>query len=157
MKIVIIHLPACLFTRIHYLHPPQCKDAFSTYIYALIWMKMANPCVEADAEVCVGWVICKMALQEREDCIFFAYKKYSRRFIKFRLNHWWQVDFPGDAFHYFLDLNRGFYLAVNGTILSLPIFLLNILNCVLKTNKAFMELKRHAGKWKTTFSFWGGE
>ncbi len=25
--------------------------------------------------------------------VFFAYKKYFRRFIKFRLNHWWQMDY----------------------------------------------------------------
>ncbi len=29
------------------LYPPQHKDASSTCIYALIWMKMAQPCIEA--------------------------------------------------------------------------------------------------------------
>ncbi len=29
--------------------------------------------------------------------IFFAYKRYSRRFIKFRLNHWWQMDCFNDV------------------------------------------------------------
>ncbi len=28
----------------------QCKDAYSTCIYALIWMKIAHPCIEADTE-----------------------------------------------------------------------------------------------------------
>ncbi len=32
---------------------------------------------------------------------FFAQKKCSRRFIKFRLNHWWQMDYSDDAFHTF--------------------------------------------------------
>ncbi len=32
------------------LHPPQHKDAYSTCIYALIWMKITHLCVEADAE-----------------------------------------------------------------------------------------------------------
>ncbi len=32
------------------------------------------------------------------------------------------MDFPGDAFHSFLDLDSGFYLAVNGTVTSLPVF-----------------------------------
>ncbi len=32
------------------LYPPQRKDAYSTCIYALIFMKIAHPCVEADAE-----------------------------------------------------------------------------------------------------------
>ncbi len=32
------------------LHPPQCKDAYSTCIYTLILMKIAHPCIEADTE-----------------------------------------------------------------------------------------------------------
>ncbi len=32
------------------------------------------------------------------------------------------------------------YLAVNGTVPSLPVLIQNILNCVLKMNKAFMGL-----------------
>ncbi len=32
------------------LHPPQHKDAYSTCIYALIWMKIEHLFVEADAE-----------------------------------------------------------------------------------------------------------
>ncbi len=78
-------------------------------------------------------------------------KKYSRRFIKFRL------DYFDDAFDIFLDLDSVIYLAVNGTVTSLPVFIQNILNCVLKTNEAFMGLERHGGKWlMTKFSFWGG-
>ncbi len=68
--------------------------------------------------------------------IFFAYKKYSRRFITVRLNHWWQMDYFGDAFHTFLDLDSENYFAVNGTVTNLPVFIQNILNCVPKTNKA---------------------
>ncbi len=34
------------------LYQPQHKDAFSTCIYALIWMKIAHPCVVADTEEC---------------------------------------------------------------------------------------------------------
>ncbi len=30
------------------LYPPQCKDVYSTFIYALMWMKIAHPCIEAD-------------------------------------------------------------------------------------------------------------
>ncbi len=54
------------------------------------------------------------------------------------------MDFSGVAFNYFLNLDSGIYLAVNGTVTSLLVFISNILNCVLKTNKA--ELERHAGK-----------
>ncbi len=97
--------------------------------------------------VCVQRIISKMALRWcRWDkllnkvviFIFFAYKKYSRRFIKFRLNHWWQMDYFGDVFHTFLGLDSVIYLAVNGTVKSLPVFIQNILNCVPKTNKAFL-------------------
>ncbi len=80
--------------------------------------------------------------------IFFAYKKYSRRFIKFWLNHWWQMDYSDDVFHTFLGLDSVIYLAVNGTVTSL---------CVPKTNKAFTGLEQHGGKWlMTEFAFWGG-
>ncbi len=49
------------------------------------------------------------------------------------------------------------YLAVNGIDISLPVFIQNILICVLKTNKAFTGLELHGGKWlMTKFSFWGG-
>ncbi len=47
------------------------------------------------------------------------------------------MKFSGDAFHTFMDLDSVIYLAVNGTVTSLPVFIQNILNCVLKTNKAF--------------------
>ncbi len=45
------------------------------------------------------------------------------------------------------------YLAVNRTA-SLPVFIQNILNCVLKTNEALMGLERHGGRWlMTTLNF----
>ncbi len=33
------------------------------------------------------------------------------------------MDFPGDAFDYFLDLDSVNYLAVNETVTSLPVFI----------------------------------
>ncbi len=81
----------------------------------------------------------------------------SRHFITVRFNHWRQMDYFGDVFHTFLGLDSVNCLAVNGTVTSLPGFIQNILNCVLKTNKAFTGLERHGGKWlMTKFSFWGG-
>ncbi len=50
------------------------------------------------------------------------------------VNHWWQMEYSGDVFHTFLDLDSVIYLAVNGTVTSLPVFIQNILNCVPKTN-----------------------
>ncbi len=46
----------------------------------------------------------------------------------------------------FLGLDSVIYLAVNGTLTSLLIFIQNIPNCVPKTNKAFTGLERHGGK-----------
>ncbi len=51
--------------------------------------------------------------------IFFVYKKYSRRIIKFRLNQWWQMDYADDAFNTFLCLDSENDLAVNGTVSKL--------------------------------------
>ncbi len=53
--------------------------------------------------------------------LFSLRTKSSRRFIKFRLNQWWHMDYPDDAFHTFLDLDSVNYLAVNGTVTSLPV------------------------------------
>ncbi len=67
------------------------------------------------------------------------------------------MEYPGDGFHTFLDLDSVIYLAVNGTVSSIPVFIQDILNCFQKTNKAFTGLEWDEGKWKmTTFSFWGG-
>ncbi len=33
------------------------------------------------------------------------------------------MDYPGDAFRTFLDLDIVIYLAVNGTVTSLPVFI----------------------------------
>ncbi len=116
--------------------------------------------------VCVQQIFSKMALRWQEKIcwiksfiifIFFVYKRYSRRFIKVKLNHWWQMDYFDDVFYTFLSLDSVIFLAVNGTVTSLPVFIPNILKCVLKTNKAFTGLERHEGKWlMTQFSFWGG-
>ncbi len=67
------------------------------------------------------------------------------------------MDYFDDVFHTFLGLDSVIYLAVNGTVTSLPVFIQNILNCVPKMIEAFTGLERHVGKWlMTTFSFWGG-
>ncbi len=56
------------------------------------------------------------------------------------------MEYSGDAFHTFLDLDSVIYLAVNGAVTSLPVFIQNILNCVPKTNEASTGLERHVGK-----------
>ncbi len=47
------------------------------------------------------------------------------------------MEYSGDAFHTSLDLDSVIYLAVNGTVTSLQVFIQTILNCFPKTNKAF--------------------
>ncbi len=116
--------------------------------------------------VCVQWIFSKIVFTEsyRVDellnkvviFIFFAYNKYSHRFITFRLNPWWQMDYLDDVFHTFLDLDSVNCLAVNGTVKSLPVLIQKINNCV-RPNKAFTGLERHGGKWlMKKISFWGG-
>ncbi len=56
------------------------------------------------------------------------------------------MDYFDDVFHTFLGLDSVNYLAVNGTVTNIPVFIQNILNCVLKTNEAFTGLERHGGK-----------
>ncbi len=52
------------------------------------------------------------------------------------------MDYFDDVFHTFLGLDSVIYLAVNGTVTSLQVFIQNILNSVPKTNKAFTGLER---------------
>ncbi len=81
----------------------------------------------------------KSRTQKRERCLYPAgilqneseetnsWIKCSRRFIKFRLNHWWQMDYSDDAFHTFLDLDSAIYYAVNWTVTSIPVVIQHIL------------------------------
>ncbi len=46
--------------------------------------------------------------------VFFAHKKYSRSFIKLRLNHWCHMDYFNDVLATFLDLESGSSIAVYG-------------------------------------------
>ncbi len=57
------------------------------------------------------------------------------------------MDYFDDVFHTFLCLDSVNCLAVSGTVTSLPVFIQNILICILKMNEAFMGLERHGGKW----------
>ncbi len=143
-------------------------DTTSTFVYALIWMKTAYPCGAADTEEHTQFVSSRYSPKScyadaEETCwikcflFFFSYKKYSHRFTTFRLNHWCQTDYSDDVFDTFLCLDSVNCLAVSGTVTNLPVYIQNILNCVLKTNKAFTGLERHGGKWlMTKCSFWGG-
>ncbi len=60
------------------------------------------------------------------------------------------MEYAGDAFHTLMDLDSAIYLAVNGTVTSLPVLIQKILNCVLKTNESFTGSEWHRGKWFMT-------
>ncbi len=89
--------------------------------------------------------------------IFFAYKKYSRRFIKFRLNHWWQMDYFDYVFYTFLCLDSVIYLAVNGTVTP-PGFHPKYHKFCSEDERSFYGFGTiWGGKWlMTKFAFWGG-
>ncbi len=57
------------------------------------------------------------------------------------------MDYFGDVFHVFLYLDSVIYLAVNGTVGSLLVFIQNIGNCVPKMDKAFTGLEQHGGNF----------
>ncbi len=79
--------------------------------------------------------------------VFFAYKKYSRSFVKLRLNTLCHMDYFTDLLAAFLDVDCDYYLAVYGRVRELPESIKNIIICVrTKTNKAFTGLERHGGK-----------
>ncbi len=53
------------------------------------------------------------------------------------------MDYSDDVYNIFLGLDSVNWLAVNGTVTSLPVLIQNILNCVQKANEAFTGLERH--------------
>ncbi len=76
--------------------------------------------------------------------VFFVHKKYSRSFIKLRLNHWYHVDYFNEVLTTFLGLQRGSCVAVY-RVRKLLDFIKNILICVPKMNLSFMGLEQHEG------------
>ncbi len=78
--------------------------------------------------------------------VFFVHKKYSRSFIKLRLNHWCHMDYFIDLLATFLSLDRGSILAVYGRVRELSECIKNILICVPKMNKSLTGLERHEGE-----------
>ncbi len=65
------------------------------------------------------------------------------------------MEYSGDAFHTFMDLDSVIYLAVNGTVTSLPVFIQNILIVFWRRTKLLQESERHGGKWKMTILILG--
>ncbi len=76
----------------------------------------------------------------------FVQKKCSHCFIKFRLNHWWQMDYSDDTFHTCMDFN--------GTVTSLLVFIQNII--VFQRQTKLLRVWNDMGVSNWPFSFWGG-
>ncbi len=130
-----------------------------------------HPCDVADTQertllVSSGYCL-KWCFAEAEETIFWikslfcflcTEKKSSRCFIKFRLNHWWQMAYYDDTFHTCMDLDSIIYYAINEKVTISPVVIQNILNCVPKMNETFTGLERHGGKWlMKKIIFWGWE
>ncbi len=77
--------------------------------------------------------------------VFFAHKKYSRSFVKLRLNPWCHMDYFNDLLATFLSLDGGSMLAVYGRVRELSDFIKNILICALKMNEGLTGLKTTRG------------
>ncbi len=78
--------------------------------------------------------------------VFFAHKKYSRSFVKLRLNPWCHMDYFNDVLAMFLCVDRGSILAVYERVRELSELIKNILICVPKMNEGLTGLERHEGE-----------
>ncbi len=105
--------------------------------------------------VYVQWILSKMApgwwggeelLNKVIIFVFFVYKKYSRSFVKLRLNPWCHKDYFNDVLTTFLDLDCVRIIAVYGRVRELLGCIKNILICVPKMNEGLTGLERHEGE-----------
>ncbi len=82
--------------------------------------------------------------------LFSLCTKYSRSFIKLRLNHWCHMDYFNDVLTTFLGLERSSCFAVYAGSESSRIPSKNInsisITCVLKMDEGLMGLERHEGE-----------
>ncbi len=62
----------------------------------------------------IGWRGGDKLLNKVIIFVFFAHKKYSRSFVKLRLNHWCHMDYCNDVLAMFLSLDLVRILAVYG-------------------------------------------
>ncbi len=98
-----------IFEKGHVLEPPNPPPP-SARIQTYPWGAADT---EQHTQFCVQRIFSKMVLRwHRWDKLlnkvvffFFAYKKYSHRFITLRLNHWWQMDYSDNVFYTFLCLD----------------------------------------------------
>ncbi len=87
-------------------------------ILVLRRIQKSSRCLRSKSKMALHWrgeterrvIVVKKVVIKVVIFIFFVYKKYSRRFIKFRLNHWRQMEYSGDAFYSFLNLDSVSFL-----------------------------------------------
>ncbi len=88
---------------------------FLSFIYSSPRKQGTKPAPASSAsQVCVvvlSWIEKKL-LNKIFIFVFFAYKKYSRSFIKLQFNHWRHMDYFNNVITTFLGLERGNYIAV---------------------------------------------
>ncbi len=106
-----------LTSKLHCQDPEKYKNIFKTVHLPSVFQ---SDCYEAMGILFALQNDAALTQKDREETncwinivisIFFAYKKYSCHFIKFRLNHW-QMDYFEDVFYTFLCLDSVIYLAV---------------------------------------------
>ncbi len=76
-------------------------------------------------------------------CVFFAHKKYSRSFVKLRLNHWCHMDYCTDVLARFLDLGTLQLHCCIWRIREPSDLIKNIWICFPKMKKGLTGLERH--------------
>ncbi len=114
--------------RMRYFHSNQSVNTHRIHLLALRRIQKSVCCFHSVHNLQNGTTVMRRDREEmncwkKKYIYIFTYKKYSRRFIKSRLTHWWHMDYPGDAFDTFLDLDSFTYFAVNGTVTSIPVFI----------------------------------
>ncbi len=93
------------------------------------------------------WIGEKSCWINRVIIVFFVYKKYSRCFVKLRLNPWCHMDYFTDVLATFLCVDSGNILSVYiWRVRELSDSIKNILICVPKMNDGFTVLEQHEGE-----------
>ncbi len=86
---------------------------------------------------CVTW---RRRIAEVVIFVLFVHKKYSRSFVKLRLNSWCHMNYFNDVFTTSLSLDRVRIRAVCGGVRELSDCIRNIFICVLKMNEGLTGL-----------------
>ncbi len=116
------------------------------------WCRTCMRCtfyVQRKAHVCV--VVLSIMTEDvtwrwKSSFLFSVHKKYSRSFVKLRLNHWCHVDYFTNVLAKFLGLKTFLLRCCLWRFRKLLDFIKKILICVLKMNEGFTGLERHEGE-----------